>query len=360
MGQRYFRRSTFSRILIAHLAGKKRTALMPTSPTVSVILVSWNSTDFLPHCLDCLSLQTFQDFEIILIDNGSVNWGTDGLEQKYPDLNLRIERLASNRGFAVANNMGAHLARGKWLALLNTDAFPTPDWLEKLLQAAEANQEFRFFASRQLQANAPELLDGAGDAYHISGLGWRRYYNLRSENHALEAEEVFSPCGAAALYLRDDFLQAGGFDEDYFSYFEDVDLGFRLRLNGKKCLYVPQAVVWHVGSASTQKRSNFSVYYGYRNMVWTFVKDMPGILFLLYLPVHVGTILFFILYLTLRNQSHVIWRAVFDAISGLPRAFTKRRIIQQNRKVRPQELIPILSTGLLEPYSEFIKRNGRK
>ena len=333
---------------------------MPASPLISVIIVSWNSAEHLPRCLESLLLQTVQQFEIILIDNGSMDRGTEGLEQKYPKLDLRVERLPSNLGFAAANNMGARRARGRWIALLNADAFPDPDWLEALLQAAETNQEFTFFASRQLQAHAPEFLDGAGDAYHISGLGWRRYYNLRSENRALHAEEVFSPCGAAALYLRDDFWQAGGLDEDYFSYFEDVDLGFRLRLNGKKCLYVPRAVVRHVGSASTKKRSSFSVYYGYRNMIWTFVKDMPGILFWLCLPVHIGTILFFILYLTVRDRNSVVWRAVFDALSGLPEVAAKRRIIQQNRKVRPQDLKYILSTGLLEPYLEFIKRNGRK
>ena len=87
---------------------------------------------------------------------------------------------------------------------------------------------------------------------------------------------------------------------------------------------------------------------------------MPGALFWLYLPVHLGTILFFIIYLTLRGQGRVIWRAVFDALSGMPRIAAKRRIVQQNRKVRPQELKYIISTGLLEPYLEFIKRNGRK
>ena len=333
---------------------------MPTSPLISVILVSWNSAGHLSRCLESLLLQTFQQFEIILIDNGSSDRGTDELEQKYPELDLHLERLTSNLGFAAANNIGARRARGRWLALLNTDAFPEPEWLEALIQAAENNQEFTFFASRQLQAHAPDFLDGAGDAYHISGLGWRRYYNLLSENHALQAEEVFSPCGAAALYLRDDFLQAGGFDEDYFSYFEDVDLGFRLRLSGKKCLYVPQAVVQHVGSASTKKRSSFSVYHGYRNMMWTFAKDMPGVLFWLCLPVHVGTILFFILYLTVRDRNSVIWHAVFDALSGIPVIAAKRRIIQQNRTIRPQDIKYILSTGLLEPYLEFFKRNGRK
>ena len=333
---------------------------MQPTPLVSIIVVYWNSAEHLPRCLDCLAQQTFRNFEVILIDNGSLDQHIDQLHQEYRALVLRIEHLASNLGFAKANNIGAHLARGKWLALLNTDAFPKADWLENLLRATETNPEFVFFASRQIQANAPEWLDGAGDAYHISGLGWRRCYNLSSENHALEVKEVFSSCGAAALYAREDFLQVGGFDEDYFSYFEDIDLGFRLRLNGRKCLYIPDAVVQHVGSGSTGKRSNFSVYYGYRNMIWTFTKDMPGGLFWLYLPIHIGTILFFILYLTVRNQGSMIWRAVFDAVSGLPKALRKRRLIQQNRKVRPQELTYILSTGLLEPYLEFIKRNGRK
>jgi len=326
---------------------------------ISVIIVCWNNAEHLPSCLDGLLLQTFIDFEVILIDNGSRDGGTEGMEQKYSELDLHMERLALNLGFAAANNIGAHLAHGKWLALLNADAFPEPDWLEKLIQAAEDNPEFTFFASRQLQANMPELLDGAGDAYHISGLGWRRYYNHVSENHGLQAEEVFSSCGAAAFYSREDFLQAGGFDEDYFSYFEDVDLGFRLRLSGKKCLYVPHAVVHHVGSASTGKRSDFSVYYGYRNLIWTYIKNMPFVLFWVFLPFHVGTMLFFVLYLTWRGQGLIIFRAIFDAIRGLQKTLSKRRMIQQNLIIRPRDLLSVMSTGLLEPYLEFLQRNRR-
>ena len=333
---------------------------MSASPVVSVIIVAWNSGEHLPRCLDCLSRQTFQRFEIIVVDNGSSDRGTEGLEQRYPEFDLHLERLVSNMGFAAANNLGVRLARGKWIALLNSDAFPTPGWLEELLNAAETHSEFGFFASRQIQVHAPELLDGAGDAYHISGIGWRRYYNRRSEDYGLQSEEVFSPCGASAFYARDDFLQAGGFDEDYFSYFEDVDLGFRLRLNGKRCLYIPQAVVQHVGSASTGKKSSFYIYYGYRNMIWTFAKDMPGVLLWLFLPLHVGTILFFTLYLTIRDQRNTIWRAILDALAGLPKILMKRKIIQRSRKASPDDLLFILSKGFSEPYSEFIQRNGRK
>ena len=170
---------------------------MPTSPLVSIVISSWNSAQYLPRCLDSLSLQTFQDFEVIIVDNGSSDQGTDGLEQNFSRLDLRVERLSSNRGFAVANNIGARLARGKWLALLNADAFPNPDWLEKMLDAAQRCPEFSFFSSRQIQFNQPDILDGSGDEYHISGLAWRRYYNYPAHEYGLTEDEIFSACAAA-------------------------------------------------------------------------------------------------------------------------------------------------------------------
>lgn len=326
--------------------------------TVSVIIISWNSSAYLPACLQALEKQTVTDFEVIIVDNGSTDDSFDYMH--HLGLQARIERLGKNEGFSVANNIGARLARGKWLALLNADAFPEHDWLEQLLRASEQNPGYISFSSRQIQFNAPERLDGAGDAYHISGLAWRNAYKLPSKTHALEKKEVFSACAAAALYLREDFLQAGGFDEDYFSYFEDVDLGFRLRLAGKKCLYVPDAVVHHVGSASTGKRSDFSVYYGYRNMIWTFFKDMPLPLIWFFLPVHIATLIFFVGYLSMRGQGRVIMRAIRDAVRGLPGILEKRKTIQKNRKIKPSELLKVMSTGLLEPYREFVLRNRTK
>jgi GT2 family glycosyltransferase len=116
--------------------------------SISVIIINWNSKEYLSRCLSCLSAQTVRDYEVILIDNGSTDGSLDGVENRWPGLDLRIEELDENRGFAAANNFGVRLARGQWLALLNSDAFPDPDWLEKLLQAAELHPEFSFFASR--------------------------------------------------------------------------------------------------------------------------------------------------------------------------------------------------------------------
>ena len=326
-------------------------------PECSIIIITWNNKNYVSTCLDKLLAQTFRDFEVLIVDNGSADGSFDSLTERYSALDIHIERLNANHGFATANNVGARLARGKWLALLNTDAFPEPDWLNNLLQTAKKYPRYSFFSSRQVQAHNPNILDGTGDVYHISGVAWRRDYNLPAEKFGLCASGVFSPCGAAALYLREDFLQAGGFDEDYFSYFEDVDLGFRLRLSGKKCLYIPDAVVHHIGSASTGKRSDFSVYYGYRNLIWTFFKDMPFPLLCTLLPLHTVTMIFFVIYLSLRGQGKTILQAIADALQGLPHVLAKRKSIQRNRRASSYELMKAMSINLLEPYLAFVRRN---
>jgi len=326
--------------------------------SVSIILVTWNAGEHLPRCLSMLSQQTRKDFEVIVVDNGSTD-GSLALLSSWDVAPLSVKQLQANSGFAVANNIGAHLACGEWIILLNADAYPEPDWLERLMKAAEKNPDYSAFSSRQIQFHAPHLLDGAGDIYHSSGLAWRNAYNLPVDKNGLEPKEIFSPCAAAAMYRREDFLAVGGFDEDYFSYFEDVDLGFRLRLNGAKCLYVPEAVVHHVGSASTGKRSDFSVYYGYRNMIWTFVKNMPSPYIWVFLPLHVSALVFFVCYLTLRGQGRVIGKAIVDASRGLPKALEKRRMLQKNRKVKPKEMVRVMSTGIFEPLVEFLQRNKR-
>lgn len=316
---------------------------MHISPLTSIIIVAWNSEKYLSDCLDALSMQTNKNFEIILVDNGSVDDGYLGLEEKYPRLELTIKKFDKNLGFAVANNIGARIARGKYLALLNADAFPEIDWLEQLLKAIESNPGFTFFASRQIQANAPDILDGTGDAYHASGLAWRENQNRPVNKFGDQPCEVFGACAAAALYSRDDFIKVGGFDEDYFSYFEDVDLSFRLRLSGGNCLYVPQAVVYHVGSASTGKDSDFSIYYGYRNLIWTFFKDMPASLFWMYLPRHILLNIYLAVVFSLRQNRSIILKSQIDAFRSLPAILSKRKKVQQSRVASSLEIQRVIT-----------------
>jgi GT2 family glycosyltransferase len=321
-----------------------------THPLVSIVIVGWNSGKYLPRCLESLSRQTFQGFETVIVDNGSQDGSLEHLEERYPTIKMRVERLTRNTGFAAANNLGALMAQGKWLVLLNADAFPEPEWLAELLKASEENPAFTSFSSRQIQAGHPETLDGAGDAYHVSGMAWRIGLGYPSESYGLEPAEIFSPCGAAAMYIREAFLDVGGFDEDFFSYFEDVDLGFRLQLCGHRCLYVSQAVVHHVGSATFGQRSDFAFYHSHRNLIWTYVKNMPSKLFWLHMPEHILANLIYLFFYALRGRGKVLFKAKYDALHGLPIAWKKRDTIQQERKVSNAALGRIMEHGLLRPY----------
>jgi GT2 family glycosyltransferase len=333
---------------------------MSISSLISVVIVTWNSKRYLPACLDALLAQTNKDFEIVIIDNGSTDQEYLDLEEKYPDLKLTIKKLNGNLGFAVANNIGVRLARGQWLALLNADAFPEPDWLEQLLKAADDNPQFTFFASRQIQANTPEFLDGTGDVYHVSGLAWRQNYSRPASKYGFQSGEVFSACAAAALYSRDDFIKTGGFDEDYFSYFEDVDLSFRLRLAGGRCLYVPQAVVYHVGSASTGKESDFAFYHGHRNLVWTFFKDMPASLFWVYLPLHMLMNIYLAAVFLFRKKRNVILKSQVDAFRALPAIMRKRKHVQQSRTVSSGEIHRVMIKEIFAPRWAIRERKKYK
>jgi GT2 family glycosyltransferase len=324
--------------------------VVPPDPAVSVIILNWNGGKYLPRCLQAVRAQTYQDFEVLVVDNGSQDGSLDGIEAGWE--NLRVIRLDRNLGYAAANNLGAQKARGRWLATLNNDAYPAPDWLANLVSSAESvnDPSYSFFASRMVLANEKGRMDGTGDILHASGLAWHRDHNRPVEEARHEPDEVFSPCAAAALYRREDFLNAGGFDEQFFSHHEDVDLGFRLRLRGSRCLYVPTAEVAHVGSASFGLDSDFTVYQVHRNLVWSYFSNMPGVLFWKYLPAHLLTNLVFFIFYTLRGQGRSIWRAKWDALRGLPRALRKRRAVQESREVEIQAIDRLMDHGWLSPY----------
>lgn len=320
-----------------------------TTVSVAVLIVNFNSGPLLGECLRHVCAQTRRPERVIVVDNASNDGSADWAECDYPG--VAVVRLESNQGFAAANNLAARQAgEVDWLALLNPDAFPKPDWLERLLAATDRHPECASFGSRLLDANDPGRLDGTGDVYHVSGLAWRRDHGWPVISGADEAGEIFAPCAAAALYRRDAFLEAGGFDEDYFCYFEDVDLGFRLRLLGYRCRYVPDAVVRHVGSAVTGRRSPFSLYHGHRNLVWTWCKNMPALLFWLYLPQHVLLNLCTVLWYALRGQGITLLRAKWDALRGLPRCWRQRRVIQTRRRISAWQLRQAMSRGLLALY----------
>ena len=310
---------------------------MPTNPSegrrdssVAVIIVNYNGGELLAECLRGLEKQTVPPDRILVMDNASSDDSLARARAILPGTEL-IE-LEQNLGFAAANNQAAKLAEDvRWIALLNPDAVPEPRWLEELLAAGRRWPDCAAFGSLLLQN--PRIVDGTGDSYHMSGAAWRRDYGSNRETAHMEAGEIFSPCAAAALYDRQLFLASGGLDEDFFCYVEDVDLGFRLRLLGSSIRFVPSSVVYHIGSATTGgDQSEFTLYHGHRNLVWAFVKNMPGALFWLLLPLHLLLNTYVLIAYSRRGKGRTLWRSKRDALLGIGKMWKKRGVIQKQRK----------------------------
>ena len=318
------------------------------SPAVSIIVLNWNGERYLGRCLDAIAAQTFRDYEVLVLDNASTDGSVEEVSARWPT--FQLVRFNQNLGFAVGNNRGAQIARGRWVALLNNDAFPEPEWLANLVHAAQKQTEFSFFSSRLVYAEDTNLTQDTGDVYHVSGFAWPRDNNRPVQSAQLQSGEVFSPCAAAALYDRKAFLEVGGFDEQFASHYEDVDIGFRLRLRGYRCLYVPEAVVAHVGSASYGRESDRTVYQVQRNVVWAYLANMPGWLFWKYLPAHLFANLVFLIYYSLRGQWRAVWMAKWHAARAIPALLQKRKQIQSSCRVSNAEIERALDHSWFGPF----------
>lgn len=303
----------------------------PLPAMVTVIIVNFNGGEMICQCLDALARQSFHDFTTVVVDNHSADGSVAAIRAQHPQ--VKVLALNTNAGFAGGVNHALRTgAQGPLVALLNPDAFPAEDWLEKLVAAANKHPGVAAFGSRMYSDDAKKRLDGVGDAYHVSGLPWRQGHGCASATQHDTEREIFAPCAAAALYRRSALEAVGLLDEEYFLYVEDVDLGFRLRLAGYRALYVPDACIQHVGSAFVGRNSDFQIYHGHRNLVWVFVKNMPGVLLWLFLPLHIALNLVTLLWFALRGKGALMLRAKRDAVRGLPHYWEKRQSVQTLRK----------------------------
>ena len=225
----------------------------------------------LREALRSLREQTFRDFETIVVDNGSTD-GTPGmLAAEFPE--VRLVAFAENRGFAPATNAGLHAAAGDVLVCMNNDLVADPGWLGALVAALDARPEAGSAASKMMDAKRPGIIDAAGDA--MSLVAWNVGRGEADGPSHNVGREILSACAGAAAYRRALFERVGFFDEDYFAWFEDVDLGLRAQIAGFRCWYEPAAVVHHLGSATAAKMSDRKVFLTIRNGLMLFLKTMP-------------------------------------------------------------------------------------
>jgi GT2 family glycosyltransferase len=324
-------------------------------PRVTVVIPNWNGERFLGLCLGSLREQSFRDFETIMVDNGSVDGSRGFVEEHFPE--VKVVLLGENRGIAAAFNAGIEASGTEYVVLLNNDTELDPGWLEALVRAAEDRPESGLFASRLVDFYDRSVLDGAGDAMRLSGLPYRLGHGERDRGRFDKPGYVFGACAAAALYRREMLDEVGLFDEDFGSYCEDGDLSFRAQLAGYRCFYVPGAVVYHMGSASTGgKRSPTATRLGSRNSFSLLVKNLP-------LSVVPHILPFFLagqLARTITAAATGSLRAHLEGLAGawrhLPLMLRKRAEIQKRKRLSDAEIRGLLRESSLAATASIARR----
>ncbi len=252
-------------------------------PLVSVIVVNWNGEAYLAEGIDSLLAQTYPRVEIIVVDNASIDGSVRLLTERYGG-KIRLIVMEANLGFTGGNNAGFAVAKGDYLLLLNNDAVADPGWAAALVREAESEPRVGMCASKIVSYDDPTVIDSAGLLLARDGLGRGRGRLVRDDGRFDRLEDVLMPSGCAGLYRRAMLDEIGVFDERFFMYCEDVDLGLRGRVAGWRCRYVPNAVVRHRYSQSAGGYSLRKIFLVERNRVWVMLKSFPWVMIALSVP----------------------------------------------------------------------------
>ena len=253
----------------------------------TVVIPNYNGKAFMEDCLTALAAQTIQDFEVLVVDNGSSDGSDKGLEVWFPG--VQVISFDKNYGFDRAVNEGILQSRSDFVILLNNDTIPFPDYVERLIRAIEADEKIFSVSPKMIQACCRELLDDAGDSYCLLGWAFQRGVGQSVRRYSRPGK-IFSSCAGAAIYRRTVFDEIGLFDESHFAYLEDIDVGYRALIYGYENRYEPEAKVYHVGSGTSGSRYNsFKVKLSARNSIYLNYKNMPLFFLILnFLPLLAG------------------------------------------------------------------------
>jgi GT2 family glycosyltransferase len=309
---------------------------------VYLVVLNWNGKDFIEDCLDSLQKQTYPA-EIIVVDNGSTDGSLETIEQKYSDIYLIKE--PKNRGFAGGVNIGIKHAIRKGadaVALFNNDAVADKEWLVELVKTL-GNKPGAGIVTSKLMRTDKKHFDSTGDFYSTRGIPFPRGRNRVDKGQYDQPENVFGASGGASLYRCSALKDIGLFDEKFFAYYEDVDISFRAQLAGWRVYYQPRAVAYHKLSGTSSKLGNFAHFHSNKNFYYLYLKNMPGRLFIKFLP------LFF--YQALRSAASSVihlrilsyLKAMFFVIIYTPAVLLDRRRIQKSRKVSVDYIESLLS-----------------
>lgn len=291
-------------------------------PLVSIVIAHHNKKEFLEKSLSSLLRQTYSTIEIVLVDNNSTDGSVDYIKKEFPS--VKIIACKENYGFAKANNIGIKETKGELIVALNNDTEVVSNWLEELVKAINSDEKVGMCSSKILFMKNPTMINSTGMCISRSGACWDRGMFEYDNGQYQHIEKVFGPCGCAAMYRKEMLEEIGLFDEDFYAYAEDVDLAFRGRLAGWECLYVPKAVVYHLHGGTAGYVSDYTIYYGNRNIIWNAFKNFPRGILITSLPFIIGRNLAVIPYYFSKGHLRTILRSKIDAIKGIPKMMEKR------------------------------------
>ena len=229
---------------------------MKKTPIVSIIVLNYNGKKYLANCLGSITNSTFNNYEVILVDNASKDGSADFVRRRFPS--IKVIQTEKNLGFPEGNNIGARYATGTYLIFLNNDTEVTPNWLEQMVKSIEANPSAGVCGSKVLLLDKKNVIDVIGGFMcDIFGYGLNALGHLEKDNNQYDGEkEVFSIVGASLLIKRKVFEEIGGFDSSYFLLGEDIDLSWRAQLAGYKVIVDPLAIVYHKSMGTIKNKQN--------------------------------------------------------------------------------------------------------
>ncbi|MDI6783522.1 MAG: glycosyltransferase family 2 protein [bacterium] len=330
---------------------------MPIQPLVSVVIVNFNAKEYLISCINASLLSNYQPIEIIVVDNGSTDGSVDMVKENYSTHSLvQLIALPKNYGPAYARNRGIEKATGKYLAFLDNDTKPDPNWLVDLVKVMEADERIGACQCKLLLMEDPTRIDYVGD--YISHYGF-----LIQEVHggdldigqAEKMNEILSAKSAAMAARAEVVREIGLFDEDYFIYVEETDLGWRIWLKGYRIVYIPTSRVYHAfGTSSNVYNLRF---HGSKNYILTLYKNFGFVYLWRVLPVHIGLWIGIASWLVIKGQVQdgiLILKGIGWHVIHFPSSLRKRRLIQKGRKVSDKELMPIIMRK--RPFKYFYQK----
>ena len=308
------------------------------SSGIAVVVVNFNGEDLLPDCLGALAAQSLAPDEIVVADNGSRDGSLALVRGSHPAV-VALE-LGRNHGFAGGANRGVRATSAPWVCVLNSDATPAPDWLERLAGAPHGERTWAL--GSVLVSARTGLIESAGDGYAPEGYAYKLLREQPLGDLPDEPYRVFAAPGAAPLLRRDVFDLLGGYEERFFLYYEDVDLAFRALLMGYEALVVPSARVVHRLGATTRSMARLRFYVA-RNSTWCAVRCLPS---------PSAAVLARRWLAEMRSHRPRRFAAAEVAgrlagMAGLPRALRERRAIQRRRVVAPAEVDAVVRPPLV-------------